>query len=534
MLLISLISLLLSNSLSLRREISMFNSRIGINILLYSILLSFTNLYLNYLDFNLSLFNGLFNISSLTNIFQILILFLTLIILNLTSFYPFKILKSSSLTLNKYRKEYFKLIKQREEFKIIEYTLIILFIIMGSLLLLASNDLISIYLALELQSLGLYILCTIYRNSESSTSSGLTYFLLGSLSSSFILLGISFIYVNSGTTSLDNLYIITNISNLSTFNSSTSLSFSLLLISIGFLFKISAAPFHFWSPDVYDGIPTIVTTFVSIIPKISILIILFYLIYFTNNIILFSEYSWNYSLLISSLLSLIIGTLLGLTQYRIKKLMAYSTISHLGFILLSLNINTMESIQSFIFYLLQYSFSALNVFFILISIGYSFSFFYYKKVWENYQIKINLIDEKNSPLQLLSQIKGYFYLNKILALSLSITLFSFAGIPPLIGFFAKLMVLSSALQNGYFFLSLLAVLSSVLGAVYYLNLVKLMFFETHSYELKHLHLKPEIFYFSSSLSFIISLFTLIILLFIFLPDQLLQLSNILSLCFVTA
>ena len=227
-----------------------------------------------------------------------------------------------------------------EHFKIIEYPLIILFVITGAVLLMSTNDLVSIFLAIELQSYGLYILSTIYRNSELSTTGGLIYFLLGGLSSCFILLGTSLLYANSGTTNLDGLYIITSISDLSTnlWYTPYYINLSLVIFTIGFLFKVSAAPFHFWSPDVYDAIPTIVTTFVAIIAKISIFILLLQLVYYTNSS--FSEMSWTFILLISSLFSLIIGTVVGLTQFRIKRLFAYSTISHVGFILLALGISS--------------------------------------------------------------------------------------------------------------------------------------------------------------------------------------------------
>ena len=233
---------------------------------------------------------------------------------------------------------------------------VLLFVICGAVFLMSTNDLVSIFLSIELQSYGLYILSTIYRNSELSTTGGLIYFLLGGFSSCFILLGASLLYANSGTTSLDGLYIINSISdvndNMTSWYKSYYLNFSLLIFSVGFLFKVSAAPFHFWSPDVYDAIPTIVTTFVAIIAKISIFILLLELVYHTNNYL--SEFSWIYGLLVSSFLSLIIGTVVGLTQFRIKRLLAYSTISHLGFILLALSVSTqsVESTQAFIFYLI--------------------------------------------------------------------------------------------------------------------------------------------------------------------------------------
>jgi len=556
MLLSSIFFLLLSNSLSFRRDISIYYSRIGIVIQLYCIFFCYNNLFVSYLDQGIGLFGGLFNISSISIVFDLLIFLLTLFILNLTGFYPRKYWSNQYLTFYKLLFTKLKMFianiinKKGEQFSIIEYTLIILFIITGSILLISSSDLISIYLSIELQSYGLYLLCTMYRNSESSTSSGLTYFLLGGLSSCFILLGIGLIYANSGTTYLDNFYIITNLSNIINEEQNNIIywdivnyiPYCLLLITIGFLFKISAAPFHFWSPDVYDGVPTIVTTFIAIIPKISILIILLHLVHYTNCIYISTEYTWASSLLVSSLLSLIIGTVLGLTQFRIKRLFAYSTISHVGFLLLALSINSVESIQSFIFYLIQYSISNLNAFFLLISIGYTLFIFVNKNI--NH---LNLSDKNNSPIQLLSQIKGYFYINHTLAISLAITIFSFAGIPPLIGFFAKLMVLSAALQDGFVFIALIAVITSVISTVYYLNIVKIMFFDLYSYKfigLLNLKIPAQIIknnnivdtiYFksyhislSNSLSITISILTLIILLFMFIPDQWLHMSNILS------
>ncbi len=564
MLLCSIFLLLLSNSLSFRRDISIYYSRIGIVIQLYCIFFCYNNLFISYLDQGIGLFGGLFDISSISLIFDILIFLLTLFILNLTGFYPRKYWSNQYLTIYKLLFTKLKLFianiinKKGEQFSIIEYTLIVLFIITGSILLISSSDLISIYLSIELQSYGLYLLCTMYRNSESSTSSGLTYFLLGGLSSCFILLGIGLIYANLGTTYIDSFYIITNLSNIINteeqnniiyWNIATYIPYCLLLITVGFLFKISAAPFHFWSPDVYDGVPTIVTTFIAIIPKISILIILLYIVHYTNNIYISTQYTWASSLLVSSLLSLIIGTILGLTQFRIKRLFAYSTISHIGFLLLALSINSVESIQSFIFYLIQYSVSNLNAFFLLISIGYTLFIFTNKNIKH-----ISLLDKNNSPIQLLSQLRGYFFINHTLAISLAITIFSFAGIPPLVGFFAKQMVLSAALQDGFIFIALIAVITSVISAVYYLNIVKIMFFDSHSYKfswnLFNLKIPAQIIknnniidtiYFkssqislSSSLSITVSILTLIIILFMFIPDQCLHMSNILSIVLFTS
>ena len=477
MILISIFSLLLSNAVTSRRDISILFNRVAIIILIYSILHHVIGL--SMLTKGITLHGGLLHITNITQIFQIFIFIISIIILQFTSFYPRKVWVPEYSSLQQqlfYNFVYYRtkiINKMGEHFKIIEYPLILLFIITGAVFLISSNDLVSIFLAIELQSYGLYLLSTLYRNSELSTTGGLIYFLLGGLSSCFILLGTSLLYANSGTTNLDGIYIITTVSEINnyfyTWYQPYYINLALLIFSVGFLFKVSAAPFHFWSPDVYDAIPTIVTTFVAIIAKISIFIFLLEIVHYTSSY--FLNYNWTFTLLASSLLSLIIGTVVGLTQFRIKRLLAYSTVSHVGFILLALSISSIESTQAFMFYLIQYSISNLNIFIILVTIG--FSLFYY--ISEN-KDHLELLDKNNSPIQLINQLKGYFYINPLLALSLSITIFSFIGIPPLIGFFAKQMVLSAALDNGYIFLSLVGILTSVIGAVYYLNIIKEIFF----------------------------------------------------------
>ena len=558
MLIYSSLLLLLSNAVSLRRDKSILFNRIGITILLYSSLIALNSLYFISLDGGIGLYGGLFHATNITQVFHIFIFLVSAVILQLTSFYPRKVWVTEYSSLRKlflYNFLYYRtkiVNKMGEQYKIIEYPLILLFIITGAVFLVSTSDLVSIFLSIELQSYGLYLLSTLYRNSELATSGGLTYFLLGGLRSCFILLGTSLLYANSGTTNLDGIYIITSLSDIANDNThnllywykSHYINFSLLILSVGFLFKVSAAPFHFWSPDVYDGIPTIVTTFVAIIAKISIFIFFLELVHYTSNSLFEFQFSWTSSLLISSLLSLVIGTIVGLTQVRIKKLFAYSTISHIGFILLALSINSIESIQAFIFYLMQYSISNLNAFIILVSMG--FSLYYYVNDNDEYK---ELTDKNNSPIQLISQMKGFFYINPVLALSLSITIFSFVGIPPLIGFFAKQMVLSAALDNGYVFLTLVAILTSVISAVYYLNVLKQIFFDKPEYKvnpelegvnmhaniirnnklIQSLTFKSNNIVLSSSLTISISILTLIILLFIFIPREWLSMANILAL-----
>jgi NADH-ubiquinone oxidoreductase chain 2 len=534
-------------------------------------------LYTTTLEKGIGLYGGLFHINAYTQIFDFFIFLLSGIILALSSFYPRKIwIKENGSFYNLFfspeggrktsggvalNNKNIVLNKMSDQFKILEYPLILLFVVAGATFLISTSDLVSIFLSIELQSYGLYLLSTIYRNSELSTKAGLTYFLLGGLSSCIILLGQSLIYANSGNSSIEGLYIINSITDIikeneiSLSNEYTSyyLNFSLIIMSVGFLFKVSAAPFHFWSPDVYDAIPTIVTTFVAIIAKISIFIFFLELIHYTSSSLYFS---WNNNLLLSSLFSLIIGTVLGLTQFRIKRLFAYSTISHIGFILLALSINSVESIQAFIFYLMQYSITNLNAFILLLSMGY----FYLLFTPGNNEHK-SLQDMNNSPIQLITQIKGYYQINPLLALSLGITLFSFLGVPPLIGFFGKQMVLSAALDNGYIFMTILAILTSVISAVYYLAVIKEIFFSKSEFKYLFVEekenkkekesknkekqgsalaikesravfeqdsLKPSIVL-SGHLSITISILTLIIVMFLWIPEEWLTMTSILSL-----
>ena len=586
MLIYTIVFILLSNAVSMRRDKSILYSRMAISIFVCCTLLCIESLKIQFIDNGIGLFGGLYHATVISNSFHTFIFIVAGIILQLNGFYPRKVFLESFSSIYKlifYKIVYFNtfiLNKMATQFKIIEYPLIIIFVIIGAVFLMSSCDLVSLFLSIELQSYGLYILCTVYRNSERSISGGLTYFLLGGLSSCFILLGSSLLYGNSGNTGFDGIYIINNISNIVyqpgdmpfEWYESYYLGLSMIIMCVGFLFKVSAAPFHFWSPDVYDAIPTVVTTFVAIIAKISIFIILLELVHFTYSagmVLLGDNFSWTVILLMSSLLSLIIGSVLGLTQFRIKRLYAYSTISHVGFILLALTINTIESVQSFIFYLIQYSISNLNAFLLLISIGFSLYCYVEKKSSETYTNPENtksnsndlilteqpkttgLLEKNNSPIQLISQLKGYYCVNPYLALSLTITLFSFVGIPPLMGFFAKQMILTSALDNGYVFITLIAILTSVISAYYYLAVVKQMFFHGEGYilnptidktttrglvknrftnkALDKIFITVTNIKLSGGLTISISILTTLILVFILIPNEWLNMANVLAL-----
>jgi NADH-ubiquinone oxidoreductase chain 2 len=547
MLVFGIIVLLLSTAVNNRRDCSILFSRVTMLILINTIIILYVNINVNFLSDGLILYGGLMTIKNHTILFSIFILLLSTFIVSLSSFFPRKIVANQIIRDNSMK--FTSLItiitnKMSDQYRIIEYPLIILFCLTGAIFLISSSDIVSIFLSIELQSYGLYLISSIYRNSESSINAGLTYFLLGGLSSCIILLGMSLLYVNTGNTNLENIYIINNIWNAfsnsliheniptdnlwvyqTIYTEYTYMQIPFAIISVGLLFKIAAAPFHFWSPDVYDSIPTIVTTFVAIIAKISLLLLFLELIFYTDNSL--TTLSWSNNLIISSILSLLIGSVLGLVQHRIKRLYAYSTISHVGFILLALSVNTLESTRAFFFYIIQYSISNLNAFIILISIGYSLFL---------YTNEYNIKENKYSPIQYISQLKGYFFINPVLAISLAITLFSFIGVPPLIGFFGKQMILTVALDNGYIFATLIAIITSVISAVYYLVLIKLIFFDNTNYKFnikftnfltshyKQFNTKDIVI--SSSLSFSISIFTLFILLFMFFDQELINIINI--------
>jgi NADH-ubiquinone oxidoreductase chain 2 len=539
-----------------RRDSSIIYSRISIIILINTILLLYIILNINFSYKGLILYNGYIDIKNYLLVFIVFILIISAIIISINSVYPRTIFIKDTTLNNKYIQNLSNIInKMSDQYRIIEYPLILLFCIMGVTFLILSSDLISIFLSIELQSYSLYLISSIYRNSEASITAGLTYFLLGGLSSCIILLGISLIYINYGNTNLENIYIINNIFNslnnnvyntdvfidninivylyLHMYAQYLYVQLALAIISIGLLFKISAAPFHFWSPDVYDAVPTIVTTFIAIIPKISILILLYNISYYTYNDT-WMGLSWSNTLIISSILSFIVGSVLGLVQYRIKRLFAYSTISHVGFMLLGLSINNLESIRALFFYIMQYTISNLNTFLILIVMGNSlYSYVSSKK----YDIK----EREYSPIQLLSQIKGFFYINPLLSISLSLTFFSFAGIPPLIGFFGKQMILTVAIDKGFIFTVIIAIITSVISAVYYLVLIKNIYFEKTEYSFNNKivqninknvqtnnYIKSNNIILSSCLPLLISIITLTIIFFIFFNYEVIKLIYIIT------
>jgi NADH-ubiquinone oxidoreductase chain 2 len=570
MIFISILTLIVAKAIpSLNIKLSpIYFTRISAIIFLYAGLLSFNTLYIQSIDSGIGIYSGLFHITQVSQLIEVFLLIIGSLIL-----IAWPLLQNNGIT------------NQNMNTYSTDYSLIVIFSTLGSCLLISCSDLISMYLSIELQSFGLYILSTLYRNSESSTSAGLKYFLLGGLSSCIILLGSGLIYAYTGLTNFESIYSLISVCEYNYIVQGFSLG--LILIVVGFLFKIAAAPLHNWSPDVYDDTPTIVTIWLTIMPKIAILILLLELysqigiiggdiklVINTNGYVelleilnlntisnfsnitaqginnIINESSINILknlLLISSILSLIIGTVVGLAQTRIKRLLAYSTISHIGFILLALAINTEQSIDSLIFYIIQYTITNLNIFLIIIALGYIIKL---KSNKNNILTTLHSGEEKD--IKYISEFKGQFFLNPLLSLSLAVCLFSMAGIPPLIGFFSKLFVLYSAVQNGYYFISIIAIIASVISASYYLKIIKVLHTspeeEDTDYSIEKEIISTEILsqtkiegeitnrkvlvqstILTNFHSYLISILTLSILLFILKPTLILNSTQLLSL-----
>nr|YP_009348152.1 NADH dehydrogenase subunit 2 [Hericium coralloides]APX41105.1 NADH dehydrogenase subunit 2 [Hericium coralloides] len=520
-----------------RNLTSILYARITSILFIYAGALAFNAFYIQSIGSGIGVYSGLFQITQISQLFDSFICLIgSLIIVS----WPLLINTSINLGSNRYEVNINNMISNYPT----KYSLIVLMSTLGATLLISSSDLISLYLSIELQSFGVYILSSLYRNSKSAISAGLKYFLIGGLASCIILLGCGITYTFTGLTQLESIYSIVSVSN--NLSITLGLSLGIILIFIGFLLKIAAAPLHNWAPDVYDNSPTIVTIWLTIMPKISILILLLEIhsqigiventnLLLMNNITtIINTVSENTSylltnlLLIISLFSLILGTVVGLAQSKIKRLLAYSTISHLGFILLALAINTEQSIESFLFYIIQYSITNLNTFLIIIAFGLVI---HNTITGELKNIQIEKVTGAEYDINYISELKGQFFTNPLLSLSLAICLFSMAGIPPLIGFFSKQFVLYSALQNGYYFMSIVAIIVSIISASYYLKIIRVLHTEEESnaITIKSINSEEENTIINSYHSFLISSLTLSILLFILKPTIILNSTTLLTL-----
>ena len=335
-----------------------------------------------------------------------------------------------------------------------EYPVLLIFSILGMLVMISANDLIILYISIELQSLSLYVLVALRRGSIKGSEAALKYFILGSIASAVILYGCSMVYSVVGAT---NYEIIKHFSDQSFDN--LILSLGLVLIISGVAFKLSAAPFHMWTPDVYEGSPTSVTTVLITLPKLAALIVLVNLLLypFQNQTI-----TWVPIIIIISMLSMAIGSISALKQDNLKRLFAFSTIANIGYVMIGLASVNDEAIKASFLYMFIYTLATLGV----------FSF-------------IMILRREDRQLVTVSDISGLSRSKPLLALSVAILLLSLAGIPPFGGFFGKLFIFTAAIEAGNLYLAIAGVIFSVISAYYYLKIIKTMYLDESSEELNY-------------------------------------------------
>ena len=341
--------------------------------------------------------------------------------------------------------KYLKIIKIYQ----IEYPVLLLSSILGMMIMVSSNDLIVFYMGLELQSLALYVLASFNRDNILSSESGLKYFILSALSSGILLYGCSLVYGFSGST---NFYLISeNIEQID-----YGVVFGMVFILTGLAFKISAVPFHMWAPDVYEGSPTSVTLFFSILPKIAALSVFIRFLYvpFIN---LFDQ--WQTIIVFLSIASMIFGAVAAIGQKNLKRLIAYSSIGHMGYALAGLSTGSNYGIQSSIIYISIYLIMNLALFSCLFMLRVQ------NKYYEN-----------------IEDLSGISKNNPILSLTFLIVLFSLAGIPPLAGFFAKFYIFMAVIEQSMYSLAIIGLLSTVISAFYYLRIIKIIYFDSERFK----------------------------------------------------
>ncbi len=325
-----------------------------------------------------------------------------------------------------------------------EYPIIILLSILGMFFMVSSNDLILFYLGLELQSLSLYILASIDRDNLRSTESGIKYFVLSALSSGLLLYGCSLLYGFTGSTNFESISSQLNREN-------TGAVFAMVFILVGLAFKVSAVPFHMWTPDVYEGAPTSITSYFAVVPKVAglALLIKFMFVPFSNILL-----EWQTIIIFISIASMILGAVAAMIQKNFKRLLAYSSIGHIGYALAGVATGAISGYQSAIVYISIY---------VIMNIG-AFSCLYLLKKDGKYKENI-------------SDLSGISKKHPLLAISLLIILFSLAGVPPLGGFFAKFYIFVSVLEKEMYTLAIIGLLTTVMSAFYYLKIIKTIYFD---------------------------------------------------------
>ena len=325
-----------------------------------------------------------------------------------------------------------------------EYPIIVLISILGMFFMVSANDLIVFYLGLEMQSLSLYILASIDRDNSKSSEAGIKYFVLSALSSGLLLYGCSLLYGFTGSTNFDLILANTESINFGTI-------FAMVFILVGLAFKVSAVPFHMWTPDVYQGSPTSVTSYFSVVPKIAGIAVLIKFMYVPFLDIV---EEWKYILVFISIASMILGAVAAIGQRNIKRLIAYSSIGHIGYAIAGISTGSESGFRNAIIYITIYA---------VMNIG-AFAFILMMKRGQKYIEDIEELSgaSKNHPL---------------MCFGLLIILFSLAGIPPLAGFFAKFYIFMSVIENGMFALAIIGLVTTVISAFYYIRIIKIMYFD---------------------------------------------------------
>jgi NADH-quinone oxidoreductase subunit N len=335
---------------------------------------------------------------------------------------------------------------EREQMSRFEFPVLILFATLGMMLMISANDLISLYLGLEMQSLALYVVAAFRRETVRSTEAGLKYFVLGALSSGMLLYGASLVYGFSGTTRFEDLATV-----LAGDAVSAGAVIGLVFVAAGIAFKISAVPFHMWTPDVYEGAPTPVTAFFAAAPKVAAMA-LFARVLLGPFAGLANE--WQQILIVVSVGSMLLGAFAAINQTNIKRLMAYSSIGNVGYALVGLAAGTEQGLRGVLIYMAIYLFMTLGTFACILA-----------------------MKQKGRMVEQIADLAGLSRTNPMLALALALFMFSMAGIPPLAGFFAKYFVFLAAVQAELYTLAVIGVLSSVVSAFYYWRIVRVMYFE---------------------------------------------------------
>ena len=375
---------------------------------------------------------------------------------------------------------------KRNQIYFFEYPVLLLFSILGMLVMVSASDLIVLYISIELQSLSLYVLVSLRRGSLKGSEAALKYFILGSIASAVILYGCSMVYSVVGST---NYEIIKQFSDQT--SDDLTLSLGLVLIISGVAFKLSAAPFHMWTPDVYEGSPTSVTTVLITLPKLAALIVLVNLLLypFQNQ-----TFTWVPIIIIISILSMAIGSISAIKQDNLKRLFAFSTIANIGYVMIGLASVNDEAIKASFLYMFIYTLATLGI----------FSF-------------IMILRREDRQLVTVSDISGISRSKPILALSVAILLLSLAGIPPFGGFFGKLFIFTAAIEAGKLYLAIAGVIFSVISAYYYLKIIKTMYLDESSEELNY-NLDQKQF-------FVIILMAFLMLFFVFYAETLIAFIN---------